>query len=146
FGDLAYTQGPKIALAEFTKAIQTNTIVGAGCHPIAHTIGAGALLHFKGNVGKAFADGTAVCGSGYYHGLMQWKLAGVAPDRVAAVAQSACSAATIEANAFKHYQCVHGLGHGLMLYTRYDLPEALKLCHKLDTDFNQTSCTGGVFM
>jgi hypothetical protein len=33
-----------------------------------------------------------------------------------------------------------------MLYTRYDLPEALQLCHQLDTGFNQTSCTGGVFM
>ena len=25
-----------------------------------------------------------------------------------------------------HYQCVHGLGHGLMIYTRYDLPGALR--------------------
>jgi hypothetical protein len=33
-----------------------------------------------------------------------------------------------------------------MLYTAYALPKALGLCHQLQTDFDQTSCTGGVFM
>jgi mono/diheme cytochrome c family protein len=146
FGNLAYSQGPKVALDDLSRDMTTDRTVEADCHPIAHTIGAGALLHFKGNVGKAFGDGNPVCGSGYYHGLLQWKLAGVAATRVAAVARSVCSERSIEANAFTHYQCVHGLGHGLMLYTRYDLPEALQLCHQLDTGFNQTSCTGGVFM
>ena len=32
-----------------------------------------------------------------------------------------------------------------MLYTAYDLPRALRLCHQLHPD-DQTSCTGGVFM
>ena len=54
----------------------TNRAVAADCHPIAHKIGAGGLLHYKGDVGKAFADGNGTCGSGYYHGLLQWKLAG----------------------------------------------------------------------
>ena len=135
-----------MALAQLTAAMTTNRAVEADCHPIAHTIGAGGLLHFKGNVGKAFGEGSPVCGSGYYHGLLQWKLAGVSADHVAGVAQAVCSDPSIEVNAFTHYQCVHGLGHGLMLYTRYDLPAALRLCHRLDTDFNQTSCTGGVFM
>ena len=84
-----------------------------------------------GNVGKAFAEGDPTCGSGYYHGLLQWKLAGVTPDKVASVARNACSEPKIRANAYNYYQCVHGLGHGLMLYTRYDLPKALDLCHQL---------------
>jgi hypothetical protein len=33
-----------------------------------------------------------------------------------------------------------------MLYTRYDLPKALSLCHDLATQYDETSCTGGVFM
>jgi len=57
-----------------------------------------------------------------------------------------CSASEIRANAFTYYQCIHGLGHGLMLYTRYELPDALDLCHGLDTSYDQVSCTGGVFM
>ena len=60
-------------------------------HPIAHSIGAGALLRYHGNVGKAFGQGDPTCGSGYYHGLLQWKLAGVTPDKVASVARNVCS-------------------------------------------------------
>ena len=33
-----------------------------------------------------------------------------------------------------------------MLYTRYDLPKALDLCHQLATSYDSVSCTGGVFM
>ena len=96
-------------------------------------IGAGGLLHFEGNVGKAFAAGNGTCGSGYYHGLLQWKLAGVQANQVAGVARTACNDPDIKSNAFNYYQCDHGLGHGLMLYTAYDLPQALGFCHKLQT-------------
>lgn len=146
FGNLAYRKGPKIALERFTRAIQTNPTVERSCHPIAHTIGAGGLLHYHGDVGRAFAQGTAVCGSGYYHGLLEWKLAGLSKDEVAPVAREVCSNTRIRTSNFVYYQCVHGLGHGLMLYTRYDLPGALGLCHRLATSFDRISCTGGVFM
>lgn len=146
FGNLAYTKGPADALRLLQEKIGTDPAIEATCHPIAHTIGAGALLRYKGNVGKAFAAGNPTCGSGYYHGLLQWKLAGLNRAQVAPVARTVCSSAEIRANAYDYYQCVHGLGHGLMLYTRYDLPGALKLCHELLTSYDQTSCTGGVFM
>jgi hypothetical protein len=51
-----------------------------------------------------------------------------------------------ESSLFVAYQCVHGLGHGLMIYTGYDLPLALRTCDGLRTAWEQTSCTGGVFM
>jgi mono/diheme cytochrome c family protein len=146
FGNLAYRKGPGKALAEFAEAIRTNPVVERGCHPIAHTIGAGALLHYRGDVGLAFAEGTAACGSGFYHGLLEWKLADVSEDDVAPVAREVCNNTRIRTSNFVYYQCVHGLGHGLMLYTRYDLPDALDLCHSLTTDFDRISCTGGVFM
>ena len=44
------------------------------------------------------------------------------------------------------YQCVHGLGHGLMIYTQYDLPLSLKICDGLADRWDQSSCTGGIFM
>jgi mono/diheme cytochrome c family protein len=146
FGNVAYKEGPKKALEQFAKAISTNPAVEAGCHPIAHTIGAAALRHYNGDVGRAFADGAATCGSGYYHGLLEWKLAGVSQSAVGRVAGNVCSNTRIRTSNFVYYQCVHGLGHGLMLYTRYDLPDALDLCHGLKTSFDRISCTGGVFM
>jgi mono/diheme cytochrome c family protein len=146
FGNLAYHEGPRKALALLRQKIATDPAIESTCHPIAHTIGAGALLRFHGNVGKAFGEGDPTCGSGYYHGLLQWKLAGVSPNKVASVARNVCSEPSIRANAYDYYQCVHGLGHGLMLYTRYDLPKALDLCHQLATSYDSVSCTGGVFM
>jgi mono/diheme cytochrome c family protein len=146
FGNLSYREGPQKALALLRQKMATDSSIEATCHPVAHTIGAGALLRFHGNVGKAFGQGDPTCGSGYYHGLLQWKLAGVAQSKVASVARNVCSEPSIRANAYDYYQCVHGLGHGLMLYTRYDLPEALKLCHQLATSYDSISCTGGVFM
>jgi mono/diheme cytochrome c family protein len=146
FGNLAYNDGPKKALEELDSLSSTNSTVAADCHPIAHKIGAGGLLYFKGDVGKAFADGSATCGSGYYHGLLQWKLAGVRADQVAGIASTVCKDPKIEVNAFIYYQCNHGLGHGLMLYTGLDLPKALDYCHKLQTETDSIMCSGGVFM
>ena len=146
FGNLAYRRGPAEALGQFAEAIVENPVVESRCHPIAHRIGAGALLHFDGDLGRAFADGTAACGSGYYHGLLEWKLAAAPPDEVADVAGRVCADERIRAQPFTQYQCVHGLGHGLMLYSKYDLPRALDLCHALPAEADRVSCTGGVFM
>ena len=146
FGNLAYEDGPTVALARFTKTIGTNSTVESVCHPIAHMIGAATLLRFHGNIGKAFAAGSAVCGSGYYHGLLQWKLAGVPAAKIKSVTSTVCESVKRNASFFIYYQCVHGLGHGLMLYTRADLPLALRLCHGLADNFDRESCTGGVFM
>ena len=117
-------------------SIRSNPAVEASCHPIAHTIGAGALRRFHGDVGRAFADGAATCGSGYYHGLLEWKLAGLSEEEVPGLARTVCKDTRAGASQFIYYQCVHGLGHGLML----------DLCHGLATDFDQVSCSGGVFM
>jgi hypothetical protein len=146
FGNLAYKDGPAVALGQLARDIQTTPAVERVCHPIAHVIGAASLLHFDGSTGKALAKGNAVCGSGYYHGLLQSKLAGIPESRVAAVARTVCASVRREASFFVYYQCVHGLGHGLMLYTRDDLPAALELCHRLADNFDRVSCTGGVFM
>jgi mono/diheme cytochrome c family protein len=146
FGNLAYNDGPKKALEELDTLSSSNSTVAADCHPIAHKIGAGGLLYFKGDVGKAFSDGSATCGSGYYHGLLQWKLAGARADQVAGIASTVCKDPNIEKNAFIYYQCNHGLGHGLMLYTGLDLPQALDYCHQLQTETDSIMCSGGVFM
>ena len=47
---------------------------------------------------------------------------------------------------FTHYQCLHGIGHGLMLRTGYALDASLDLCTRLADDWSRQSCDGGVFM
>ena len=57
-----------------------------------------------------------------------------------------CSDPSLQKAGFLYYQCVHGLGHGLMISTGYDLPYALHVCEKLQTGWDESSCTGGVYM
>ena len=80
FGNLAYYGGPEGgARASSPRMIETDPTVRV-CHRIAHALGAGALAHYHGEVGAAFADGSAVCWSGYYHGILERAFAGVSEE------------------------------------------------------------------
>jgi hypothetical protein len=147
FANVAFRKGPEEALAAFDTAIANDPDVEAGCHRIAHMIGSAALAGLEGNVAQAFARGSASCWSGYYHGILERAFNSVSSrDEVAGVARGLCDDAEIKETTFLLYQCVHGLGHGLMIYSGYDLPYSLSICDALATDWDQTSCTGGVFM
>ena len=147
YGNLAYYDGPKVALSRFEQAIAQPGAVEGNCHRIAHAIGAASLAHFKGNVGPAFAAGTAACWSGYYHGVVERALVDVKDDELPKAARGMCDDPDLRAGpSFTLYQCVHGLGHGLMIYSHYDMPRSLKVCDALNGNWDQTSCTGGVFM
>ena len=146
FANIAYNDGPKAALDRFDEDIKTPGPIERDCHRIVHAIGAGALSHYDGNVGQAFVAGRASCTSGYYHGILERAFLGIPQDQLGAASRRFCSDAEIRKTEFIAYQCVHGLGHGLMIYSGYDLPASLKTCDKLSNGWDATSCTGGVFM
>ena len=147
FGNLAYRDGPKAALAAFDRRIASDPQVEAACHRIAHVIGSAALSRFDGDVGKAFAAGSSSCWSGYYHGILERALVGVGTKaELGAAARRLCAGDSVRSTDYIAYQCIHGLGHGLMIHTGLDLPLSLETCDRLQTDWDQKSCTGGVFM
>ena len=146
FGNLVYNAGPKPALGTLQRMLQTNAAVAGDCHRIAHRMGSAALSRFKDKVAPAFIAGSPVCASGYYHGIIERAFLGQPTNRIAIVARQLCNDPKIQAQRFLFYQCIHGLGHGLMIYTGYDLPGSLKTCDELRTGFDRVSCSGGVFM
>jgi hypothetical protein len=146
FANISYKDGPKEALDLFDKTIKTPGPVEADCHRIAHAIGGGALKHYDNNIGQAFVAGRPSCTSGYYHGIHERAFLGIPQSQLGTAARKFCSDAVVRKSEFIAYQCVHGLGHGLMIYTGYDLPLSLKTCDKLANAWDGTSCTGGVFM
>jgi mono/diheme cytochrome c family protein len=146
FGNKAYEEGPKAALAEFDRRIATEPEVERGCHRIAHAIGFGALARYGGDVPRSLAEGSASCWSGYYHGVLERSFTGVKRSELGTVSRELCEDPDTRRVTFVAYQCVHGLGHGLMITTGYDLTLALKTCDALATAWDQSSCTGGVFM
>src|SRR5262245_1558458 len=145
FANISYNDGPKAALDQFDQDIKQPGPIESDCHRIAHAIGGGALSHYDGNVGQAFVAGRPSCTSGYYHGILERAFLGIDESKLGQAAKRFCSDAKIRKSDFIAYQCVHGLGHGLMIYTGYDLPLALHTCDKLQ-EGDQLSCTGGVFM
>jgi cytochrome c553 len=146
FGNISFKEGPQKALALLATDDRTISAVHADCHQISHWVGRAGLLHYKNDAGTALSHGAMTCNSGYYHGVLQLALAGLPRNRVVKKSQHLCDAPAVNVDDFLLYQCVHGLGHGLMIYSNDDLPWSLQTCHKLLTDFDRVSCTGGVFM
>jgi mono/diheme cytochrome c family protein len=146
FANIAFRQGPQKALALLGKDDLSVPAIHADCHQISHAVGHGGLAHFKGNPAQALAHGAMTCNSGYYHGVIERAFAGVPRERVIRIARGLCTGPSVTKEEFLLYQCVHGLGHGLMIYSGLDLPWSLKTCDRLQTGFDRVSCTGGVFM
>ncbi len=146
FANVAYREGPKPALALFRERMAADTAIEANCHRIAHYIGSGALSRLKGDVAAAFAAGDATCASGYYHGILERAFRNAPRKSLGAVAKALCADGGIRRTAFLAFQCLHGLGHGLMIKTGYDLPDSLQACDALGPENDVASCAGGVFM
>jgi hypothetical protein len=146
FGNLAYVKGPKPTLRVFDRMMLTDKAVDGDCHRIVHSIGSASLARYEGNVAKAFAEGSASCWSGYYHGILERAFIDADPDDLGLISRRLCDDDGIRTTKYLAYQCVHGLGHGLMIYTGYNLPVSLDVCDALATRWDQNSCSGGVFM
>jgi hypothetical protein len=147
FGNLSYNEGPKAALKMFDEKIASDKGVESDCHRIAHTIGSAALVRYKGNVAEAFSQGSSSCWSGYYHGILERALIGARTKaELATAVRGLCDDPGVRRTTFIYYQCVHGIGHGLMIRDGLNLPLSLSICEELATAWDQTSCDGGVFM
>jgi len=145
FGNIAYRQGAKAALDLFDEKFSEQPIE-ADCHRIAHTIGAASLEYYNGSVAKALAHGRSTCWSGYYHGVVERSFVGARRSELPKRSREICRDPDIRKTSFLAYQCVHGLGHGLMIHTGYDLPASLRVCDQLETGWDSDSCEAGVFM
>ena len=127
-----FAEGAKAALTLFDEQIASDELVRADCHRIGHVIGSAAFARYEGNVAKTFALGSSTCASGYYHGILERAFVGVnTKTKLVDVARALCDGSGVRRRGFLDYQCRHGLGHGLMIQTGYDLPLALSTCAEL---------------
>ena len=122
------------------------------CHPVVHAIGR-ETFRLKNNLHEAFAACDQTCHSGCYHGSVERFLRGdsiyAAVDRhpsIAELKQKAASACDPNIALRFRFQCLHGLGHALMFFSRYNLHQSLEICDALSNDWSRNSCYGGVFM
>ena len=113
-------------------------------HDLTHVVGINAWTPDEA-VGPVYDSCTGLFQSGCYHGVVQAYLDAKGTD--SATVHGLCnqinSAVT---NAWLRFQCVHGIGHGLINNMAMHLPKALAGCDWLVSEWDATSCYGGAFM
>ncbi len=121
---------------------QIKTMPGIDCHQRSHKIG---RLNYEVAGSQAFKVLNSECQSGYTHGVTEAFFHEHGTNNLSSNLTLICQN---EENGFYAHQCFHGIGHGLMAFFDYDLPEALKTCDGLEKrqQVNKESCYSGVFM
>lgn len=147
FEELVYQETPEKALAEADKEDAKQGYIRTNCHQIAHVIGRAAAKKFELNVPITFERGNNFCASGYYHGALESVVTGIGKQKIIEQINDICKPLK-EKSAYNlpHYDCVHGLGHGVMSLAEYELYDALIDCDRLTDSWERESCYGGVFM
>lgn len=113
-------------------------------HDYSHVVGINAWRPGQ-DLGDAYTQCTELFQSGCYHGVVQVYLSakGVDSTTVAELCDGIPAART---DLFLRFQCVHGLGHGMVMFHQAHLPQALSGCDLLRTAWDRDSCYGGAFM
>ena len=114
--------------------------VGVDCHQRAHDLGRIAYEQFGAS---AFSLSGHECQSGGYHGATEALFRERGTTDLQSDIEAICDTTV---NGFFRHQCVHGVGHGLMAWTSYEIFDALGLCDALQDVTDQLSCYSGVFM
>lgn len=143
---LVKEDGIPAAFADLKARYQDNSFVVAQCHPLTHVIGREAALKFK-SPGEAYTQGDGYCWSGYYHGVLETFLTEIGHANLPKEINNICN--DVEGKdrySFDYYNCVHGLGHGVMAITDTELFKSLDYCDLLEGSWEQKSCASGVFM
>jgi hypothetical protein len=104
------------------------------CHPVVHSLGR-ETFRLKGNIHESFAACDQTCHSGCYHGAVERFLRG---DNIYSQIDKHPSTAELRQKAVVacdpkiplrfRFQCLHGLGHALLFFSRYQLLQSLEVC------------------
>jgi len=138
--------GSKLAFQDLKARYDKNDYVKSQCHPITHVIGQEASKYYK-TVSEAFTSGDSFCWSGYYHGVMEGFIARVGRKNLPTQMDSICKDVPGKKSySFDYYNCVHGLGHGVMEISQDELFDSLKMCDYLTGQWERQSCWSGVYM
>jgi hypothetical protein len=146
YGAIVATEGVTEAFAALKARYTGDAEAQRLCHAITHAIGRAAARKYS-DVATAFSHGDNMCGSGYYHGVLQGFALAMGRDRLLSNLDTVCAAVPgKERRSLDYFNCVHGLGHALMAVTDDDLFGALHDCDGLTGTMEQDACTNGIFM
>jgi len=115
-------------------------------HPLAHALGY-AVRSTPASATRLLSECDDRYQSGCYHGILQRYFdARMGLPLAQSVLLAPCDGLRGTREQFRLFDCLHGVGHGLMMYHGYDANASLKDCDRLASDWDQRSCYSGVFM
>ena len=133
-----YSYVKKFGLQQSITHLHELTALYGDCHQPAHKAGRFAYDLFSR---EAFVAAGSECHSGGLHGAIE---AYFHENGIANLTEDIDQICRPEANSFFDHQCIHGIGHGLMAWSDYALPDVLKYCDRLPR--LAASCWSGAFM
>ncbi|MDE0654038.1 MAG: CopD family protein [bacterium] len=145
FAEVMRTEGADVAVAEISALSDTDDYVARDCHQVVHDLGNDAAEYY-GDVGIALTYEGSACWSGYYHGVVEYAISQFGGTELFDEMPNICTTAAEREYSFTHYNCVHGLGHGVMLNLDGDLFGSIPYCETLPDRWELSSCVGGAIM
>jgi hypothetical protein len=135
-----------LAMGTLDKVIHSDPILVLLGHPLAHALGY-AVRSTPATATRLLSQCDDRYQSGCYHGILQRYFdARIGMPIAQGVLVAPCDGLRGTPEQFRLFDCLHGTGHGLMMYHRYDVNASLRDCDRLVSDWDQRSCYGGVFM
>ena len=118
------------------------------CHTVAHHLGEW-VYGYTQNLEESlqYADPLS-CGGGLYHGIFENYFSiqlfeDIDPEQVEI--KHLCDDLG-ERYSLDMLQCIHGLGHGLLILYNNDIFDAVKRCEDFDLNVKRNSCANGILM
>lgn len=115
-------------------------------HPLAHALGYAVTSNLN-TVSPLLAQCDERYQAGCAHGILQRYFDGQSGTSISdASLRAPCAGFRGKPELFRLFDCLHGTGHGLMMYHRYEPVPALEGCDRFAAMWERQSCYGGVFM
>ena len=139
-----HAAGIPAALAMLEAVAREDADVERDGHVFAHAIGIHAYSPDL-ELTEVFRQCSVLFQSGCYHGVIQAEFMahGVADGPTVS---GLCGPYDTAQDRWLFFQCLHGLGHALVMYYDHNLPRALHDCDFLTSSWNRESCYGGALM
>ena len=126
-----------------TMASRDSTLQREG-HQLAHALGRSAVTAHGGNA-AVIRECRPVFASGCYHGVVEAALHSEGRIDMPEL-ERLCRSVKGPGGPAPAFECIHGLGHGVLGARRYDVDATLRDCDALSTPRLAASCHAGAFM
>ena len=145
FAEVMRNEGADVAVAEIDDLSRADDYVSGNCHQMVHDLGNDAVVWY-GDVGTALTYEGSACWSGYYHGVVEYAISRFSGTELVDELPLFCTEQARREYSFSHFNCVHGLGHGIMQILGSDLFGTISYCEVFSDPWEDSACMNGAFM